>query len=62
MVRQPLYMAATAARQHCPTLKRYFDRLRAKGKAYKVALIALMRKMLTILNAMVKTNTKFKAA
>ena len=60
VVRQPLYMAATAARQHCPPLKRYFDRLIDKGKAYKVALIALMRKMLTILNAMVKTNTKFK--
>ena len=62
VVRQPLYMAATAARQHCPPLKRYFERLIAKGKSYKVALIALMRKMLTILNAMVKTNTKFKAA
>jgi transposase len=62
VVRQPLYMAATAARQHCPPLKRYFERLLAKGKAYKVALIALMRKMLAILNAMVKTNTRFKAA
>ena len=62
VVRQPLYMAAVAARQHCPPLKRYFDRLIDKGKAYKVALIALMRKMLTILNAMVKTNTRFKGA
>jgi transposase len=62
VVRQPLYMAATAARQHCPSFKRYFERLIEKGKPYKVALIALMRKMLTILNAMVKTNTKFKAA
>ena len=62
VVRQPLYMAATAARRHCPALKRYFERLIDKGKAYKVALIALMRKMLTILNAMAKTNTKFMTA
>ena len=61
VVRQPLYMAATAARQHCPPFKRYFERLLAKGKPYKVAMIALMRKMLTILNAMVKTNTRFIA-
>ena len=54
-------MAATAARQHCPPFKRYFERLLAKGKPYKVAMIALMRKMLTILNAMVKTNTRFIA-
>ncbi|MFL5614077.1 MAG: hypothetical protein ACJ796_10495, partial [Gemmatimonadaceae bacterium] len=40
-----------------PVLKAFYQRLRANGKPAKVALVACMRKLLTILNAMVRTNT-----
>jgi len=43
-----------------PVLKAFYDRLRAGGKVAKVALTACMRKLLTILNAMVKHHTPWQ--
>ena len=56
-VRTRLYMAAFNARQKCRRFRRYFDGLIARGKRYKVAMTACMRKLLVVLNQMVKTNT-----
>lgn len=55
-VRNQLYMTATVASFHNPTLKLFYQRLRAAGKAHKVAVIAVARKLLTMLNAMVRDN------
>jgi transposase len=55
-VRQALYMAALVAAYHNPAIKVFYGRLVAAGKPKKVALVACMRKLLTILNAMVKTG------
>lgn len=58
-VRNVLYMAALVGVRYNPILKAFYQRLRAKGKPAKVALVACMRKLLTILNAMVRTNTSW---
>ena len=55
-VRKVMYMAALAASRHNPTLKAFYDRLRAAGKHAKVALTAVMRKLLITLNAMIKSH------
>lgn len=56
-VRGPLYMAALVASRHNPILKAFYQRLCLAGKPRKVALVAVMHKLLTILNAMVKHHT-----
>lgn len=56
-IRSALYMAALAATQHNPVIKAFYQRLCAAGKPKKVALTACMRKLLTILNSMVKNRT-----
>jgi transposase len=56
-VRASLYMAALVASRRNPTLTAFYRRLRAHGKPAKVALVAVMRKLLTILNAMIKHHT-----
>ncbi len=56
-VRSALYMAALAARRFNPLIKRFADRLQATGKKPKVILVACMRKLLTILNTMLRTKT-----
>jgi transposase len=56
-IRRVLYMAALVATRYNPTIKAFYDRLLAAGKLPKVALIACERKLLTTLNAMVRTNT-----
>ena len=56
-VRPPLYMATLAAIRCNPVIKAFHARLRAAGKKPKVAIVACMRKLLTILNAMIKTMT-----
>jgi transposase len=56
-IRKVLYMAALTAVRWNPTLKAFYDRLLAAGKLPKVALVACMRKLLVILNAMVRNNT-----
>ena len=54
-LRRTLYMAAFVAARHNPAIKVFYERLVAAGKPRKVALVACMRKLLTILNAMVRT-------
>jgi transposase len=54
VVRQVLYMATLTAVRYNPTLKVFYERLRGKGKTAKVALVACMRKLLTMLNAMLR--------
>ncbi len=61
-VRAVLYMAALVASQHNPTLKSFYQRLVAAGKAKKLALVAVMRKLLTILNAIVRDQTPWQNA
>lgn len=56
-VRQALYMGALVAARHNPAIREFYKRLRAAGKTGKVALTACMRKLLTILNAMLKHQT-----
>lgn len=58
-VRAVLYMATVAATRCNPTVRAFYQRLRAAGKPAKVALTACMRKLLTILNAMVRTHTRW---
>jgi transposase len=58
-VRATLYMAALTATRYNPSLRSFYQRLRAAGKPAKVALVATMRKLLTILNAMVKHQSRW---
>jgi transposase len=60
-VRAVLYMATLTATRFNPVIKTFYQRLLARGKAQKVAMTAAMRKFLTILNAMVKTQTHWNA-
>lgn len=59
-VRQALYMATLAASRFNPVIRASYQRLLAKGKAKKVALVACMRKLLTILNAMLKKQQPWR--
>ena len=59
-VRRALYMAALSATKCNPVVKAFYHRLVAAGKEKKVALTACMRKLLTILNAMVKSQRKWQ--
>ena len=59
-VRTALYMAAVAAIRSNACIREFYQRLIAAGKPAKVALTACMRKMLTILNAMVRTQTRWQ--
>lgn len=52
-VRTTAYMAALSATQHNPNLKAYFDRLIAAGKAHKVAMVAVMRKLVILANTLI---------
>ena len=52
-----LYMAALSASRFNAPLKAFFERLRAAGKPHKVALVAVARKLLTILNAMLRDRS-----
>lgn len=56
-IRRVLYMAALSARDCNPVIREFAQRLTAQGKAIKVVLVACMRKLLVILNTMVKNNT-----
>jgi transposase len=61
-VRAVLYMAAVSAARCNPVIARFYQRLVAEGKPAKVALTACMRKLLTILNAMLKHNTPWQVS
>jgi transposase len=58
-VRASLYMAGLVASRHNPVLAAFYRRLRDRGKPAKVALVAVMRKLLTILNAMIKHQARW---
>ena len=56
-VRAVLYMAALTARRFNPGLRVFYERLRAAGKPVKVAMVGVMRKLIVMLNAVVKRDT-----
>ncbi len=58
-VRRTLYMATLTAVRHNPPLKAHYERLLAAGKRKKVALVACMRKLLTMLNAIAKNGSSW---
>ena len=60
-VRAALYMAALVASNHNPRIKVFYQRLLAAGKPKKVALVACMRKLLVILNTMLRTGEYWRA-
>jgi transposase len=61
-VRATLYMAALTATRHNAVLRAFYQRLRSAGKPAKIALVATMRKLLTILNAMMKHQSRWNPA
>jgi transposase len=60
-VRKALFNAARVAIQHNPKIKAFYERLRARGKPGKVAIVAAMRKLLTILNTMLSSARAWQA-
>jgi transposase len=61
-VRAALYMGALVASRHNPIFKEFYERLLAAGKPKKVALVACMRKLLSILNAMMRDRVPWHLA
>lgn len=62
VVRSALYMAALVASRYNPVLKAHYAKLLAAGKAKKLALVACMRKLLVMLNAIVRTQTPWRTS
>ena len=60
-VRTALYMATFSATRHNPIIAASYGRLRAAGKPFKVAMVACMRKLLVILNAMLREKKSWQA-
>jgi transposase len=60
-VRAALYMAVLSAKKSNPLIKGFYDRLIARGKLKKVAIVACMRKLIVIMNAMIRDNTAWEA-
>ncbi|ABE42613.1 IS110 family transposase [Polaromonas sp. JS666] len=60
-MRSALYMASLSAVRHDPLIKAFYQRLRAAGKPAKVALVACMHKLLTIMNAIIKSGKPWQA-
>lgn len=60
-LRRALFIAALAASRHDPVLAAFRARLEANGKAKKTAILAVARKLVTILNAMIRDNTLYRA-
>jgi transposase len=58
-LRAVLYMATLTGKRFNPVIKEFYERLVAHGKPHKVAMVACMRKLLSILNAMVRNNKKW---
>lgn len=61
-VRAVVYMAAVVAMKHNPVIRTFYERLLQAGKPKKVAIVACMRKLLTILNAMLRDQAMWSAA
>ena len=51
-----MYMATIVAIRHNPTIKAFYAHLQSKGKESKVAIVACLRKFITILNLLIKTD------
>lgn len=60
-IRNSLYMAALSAMRCNPAIKRFAERLAQKGKVFKVRITACMRKLLVILNTLLKNNVPWTA-
>lgn len=60
-VRVGMYQAAIAAIRHCPRMKAYYAALKARGKASRVAIIAVARKLLVLANALVRDMKPYQA-
>lgn len=58
-VRVGLYQAAIAAIRHCPRMKAFYAALKARGKASRVAIIAVARKLLVLANALVRDKVPY---
>ncbi|MEQ8152225.1 MAG: IS110 family transposase, partial [Smithellaceae bacterium] len=56
-IRSVLYMSVICAMRFNPAIKKFYERLRLAGKLHKVAITACMRKLLVILNTMIKNHT-----
>lgn len=61
-VRTVLYMGTLVATRHNPTMKEFYERLLAKGKPKMVAVVACMRKLLTILDAILKNRIPWRSS
>ena len=59
-VRRILYMAALVASRYNPRMKKFYNKLLEKGKLKKVAIVAVMRKMIIMMNSMVKNGTSWQ--
>jgi transposase len=60
-IRKVLYMATISASRYNPKIKSFYEQLLKRGKLKKVALVACMRKLLTILNAMLRSRTPWRS-
>lgn len=60
-VRRSLYQAAIAALRHWPNMRKFYETLKARGKASKVAIVAVARKILVLANALVRDMTPYKS-
>lgn len=56
-VRCALYMSTVSAKRFNPTIRAFAERLKQAGKPFKVIMVACMRKLLSVMNAMIKNNT-----
>jgi transposase len=60
-LRQALYMSAQTGYRYNPILKTFYERLRAKGKSHKQTIVACIAKLISIMNAIIKTAKPFNA-
>jgi transposase len=60
-VRVGLYQAAIAAIRHCPRMKVFYASLKARGKASRVAIVAIARKILVLANALIRDMAPYRA-
>jgi transposase len=61
-VRAALYMAVLSAMRHEPVIKAFYEQLRTRGKSAKVAMVACMHKLLTIMNAIIRSGQPWNPA
>jgi transposase len=59
-VRQAMYQAAVAAVKFCKVMKSYYASLKARGKKSRVALVAVARKLLVLVNALVRDGVRYE--